>query len=109
MFVALGLIVVLVLLSGFQLALAAGAPWGKFAWGDQHLVVLPLSFRIGFLISATLYADMVLVPLSNLRASPTCLHVQDYDNEKHTFRCILQTSPNRELFGGRRSTVSFQP
>ena len=30
----------------FQVALAAGAPWGRAAWGGQHQGVLPTRLRI---------------------------------------------------------------
>jgi hypothetical protein len=42
-------------LSVFQLALAFGAPLGRFAWGGGH-ERLPTSLRIGSLVSIALYA-----------------------------------------------------
>ncbi|WP_242703444.1 hypothetical protein [Arthrobacter sp. D5-1] len=39
----------------FQVALVAGAPIGRFAWGGQH-DVLPQKLRIGSIISILLYA-----------------------------------------------------
>lgn len=48
--------VVLAALAAFQLALALGAPWGRFAWGGQHERELPRSFRIGSAVSIALYA-----------------------------------------------------
>lgn len=54
---------VLVLLAGFQLALAAGAPLGRLAWGGKH-EVLPPPLRIGSVVSILLYALMALVVLS---------------------------------------------
>ncbi|RYE87314.1 MAG: hypothetical protein EOP19_04585 [Hyphomicrobiales bacterium] len=53
----------LVLLSLFQLALAAGAPLGHFAWGGKHRV-LPSPLRLGSLVSILLYALMTVVVLS---------------------------------------------
>ncbi|MEX1280438.1 MAG: hypothetical protein AB1Z57_07005 [Acidimicrobiia bacterium] len=41
--VALVLVVVLV---GFQLALALGVPWGAAAWGGAHAGVLPTGLRV---------------------------------------------------------------
>lgn len=35
----------------FQLALAAGKPWGQFSWGGKHAGVLPRGFRIGSIFS----------------------------------------------------------
>jgi hypothetical protein len=34
------------LVAGFQVALALGAPWGRAAWGGTHEGRLPRSFRI---------------------------------------------------------------
>ena len=52
---ALALTVVLALLSLFQVALALGAPLGKFAWGGAHRV-LPTKLRMGSLVSVAIYA-----------------------------------------------------
>lgn len=52
---ALLAIVILLALAGFQLALAAGAPLGHFAWGGQHRM-LPISLRISSLIAILVYA-----------------------------------------------------
>jgi hypothetical protein len=46
----------------FQLALAAGAPWGRLAWGGGH-AQLPTSLRIGSLISILVYAVFAIVVL----------------------------------------------
>lgn len=43
------------LLALFQLALALGAPLGRFAWGGGHKR-LPMPLRIGSMISIALYA-----------------------------------------------------
>lgn len=56
---ALGLTVVLALLAAFQIALALGAPLGRFAWGGQHRV-LPPRLRVG---SAVLVLIYVLIDL----------------------------------------------
>jgi hypothetical protein len=52
---ALLLLVLLAALAVFQLALAFGAPLGRFAWGGQHRV-LPTSLRLGSLSSLVIYA-----------------------------------------------------
>jgi hypothetical protein len=63
----------LIWLSIFQLALALGAPIGRFAWGGQH-AVLPTKLRISSLISIVLYfiflfflwsATNLIAPISN--------------------------------------------
>jgi hypothetical protein len=57
---ALALTVVLGLLAVFQLALALGAPLGRFAWGGQYRV-LPARLRVGSAVSILVYALIVLV------------------------------------------------
>ncbi|NYF15229.1 hypothetical protein HDC37_000041 [Microbacterium sp. AK009] len=64
---AVALTVLLVLLGAFQLALAAGAPLGRFAWGGQHLV-LPTRLRIGSVVSILIYAVIVLLAWSRVGA-----------------------------------------
>lgn len=54
--------VILALLTVFQLALAAGAPLGHFAWGGAHRV-LPRKLRVGSLVSIVLYALIAFVLL----------------------------------------------
>jgi hypothetical protein len=53
---------VMALLGVFQLALAAGAPLGRFAWGGGH-ERLPLGYRIGSVISIALYAAFAIIVL----------------------------------------------
>jgi hypothetical protein len=48
----------LLVLMGFQLALAAGAPLGAAAWGGQHPGVLPRRLRI-----ASAIAGLVVYPI----------------------------------------------
>lgn len=62
---AVALTVLLVLLGAFQLALAAGAPLGRFAWGGQHRV-LPTQLRIGSVVSILIYAVIVLLTWSRV-------------------------------------------
>lgn len=57
---ALAFTIVLALLAVFQLALALGAPLGRFAWGGQHRV-LPARLRVGSGVSIVLYAVFALV------------------------------------------------
>ncbi|WP_248239704.1 hypothetical protein [Microbacterium kunmingense] len=64
---AVALTVLLVLLGAFQLALAAGAPLGRFAWGGQHRV-LPTRLRIGSVVSILIYAVIVLLAWSRVGA-----------------------------------------
>ena len=47
--------VILAALAVFQVALALGAPIGRFAWGGQH-DVLPRHLRIGSALSVVVYA-----------------------------------------------------
>lgn len=55
-------VVILALLALFQLALAAGAPLGRFAWGGQHRV-LPRNLRIGSAVSILIYALIAAILL----------------------------------------------
>lgn len=43
-------------LVAFQLALAAGAPVGAFAWGGQHQGALPHTLRVASVASAAVWA-----------------------------------------------------
>lgn len=74
--VALG---VLGLLALFQVALIAGAPLGRFAWGGQHRV-LPTGLRFGSVVSILIYAVFAVFLLSkaglwDLVANETVLDV----------------------------------
>ena len=59
---AIAFTVVLAALAVFQLALALGAPLGRFAWGGAHRV-LPTRLRIGSAISILVYAVMAVLAL----------------------------------------------
>ena len=50
-------------LAVFQVGLAAGRPWGRLAWGGQH-VVLPTRFRAGSAVSILIYGLIAVVFLS---------------------------------------------
>jgi hypothetical protein len=52
--------VLLAALAVFQVALIAGAPLGRYAWGGQH-EVLPTRLRIGSAISVLIYAWIAAV------------------------------------------------
>ncbi|CAN7163837.1 hypothetical protein [Devosia sp. LjRoot3] len=46
----------------FQANLAAGAPWGRLAWGGQYQR-LPLGLRIGSAVSILIYAGFAAIVL----------------------------------------------
>lgn len=56
-------VLLLIAIAVFQARLAAGAPWGAYAWGGQHPGVLPTRFRVASGVAVVLYAAMLLVPL----------------------------------------------
>ncbi|GGI44060.1 hypothetical protein BCL57_000272 [Agromyces flavus] len=62
---AIALTVILAALAVFQLALALGAPIGRFAWGGQHRV-LPTRLRIGSLVSIVIYAVIAVLALDKV-------------------------------------------
>ncbi|MGR2751833.1 hypothetical protein [Agromyces arachidis] len=62
---AIALTVILALLAVFQLALALGAPIGRFAWGGAHRV-LPARLRIGSLVSIVMYAVIAVLALDRV-------------------------------------------
>ncbi len=49
---------------GFQLALAAGAPWGRFAMGGAYPGQFPPPLRVGAVVQAALIALFAAVVLS---------------------------------------------
>ena len=55
--------ILLAALALFQIALAAGAPLGRFAWGGEH-DVLPRRLRVGSVIAVAIYAVFALFLLS---------------------------------------------
>lgn len=59
---AIAFCIVLSALALFQLALAAGAPLGRFAWGGVH-ERLPTNLRIGSVVSIAIYAVFALIVL----------------------------------------------
>jgi len=67
-------IAVLVALAVMQIALAAGAPWGRLAWGGAH-ARLPRHLRIASAFSVALYAGFAWTLLSRLGALPGLIDV----------------------------------
>ena len=61
----IALLSILTVLSVFQIALAAGAPLGRFAWGGTHRV-LPRKLRIGSAVSVAVYAVVAVVALDRV-------------------------------------------
>ncbi|MGH3705139.1 MAG: hypothetical protein ACRDT9_10960 [Agromyces sp.] len=59
---AIVLCVILAALAVFQLALALGAPLGRFAWGGRHRV-LPARLRIGSAVAIVIYAIIAVLAL----------------------------------------------
>ena len=49
---------------GFQIALAAGAPWGSYAMGGRFPGRLPLSMRVAALVQGLLLTGLAAVVLS---------------------------------------------
>jgi len=45
---------------GFQVALAAGLPWGRASWGGAHAGVLPTNLRVASGASALVYAGLAV-------------------------------------------------
>lgn len=66
---ALSLALLLGALGLFQLALVAGAPLGRFAWGGGHRV-LPRALRIGSLVSILIYLLLSMVMLDRADLVP---------------------------------------
>ena len=64
---ALALTVILGALAIFQLALALGAPLGRFAWGGQHRV-LPARLRVGSAVAIVIYALIAVIALVRVGA-----------------------------------------
>lgn len=50
----------------FQLALAAGVPWGAAAWGGANPGVLPAGYRVASGVSAVVWAGVAAVAAGRL-------------------------------------------
>lgn len=59
-------LIVLALLTAFQVALVFGAPLGRFAWGGQHKGVLPRKLRIASIFSIVIYGVFALFVFGKL-------------------------------------------
>ena len=49
----------------FQLALAAGMPWGHLAMGGRYPGTFPPAMRVGAIVQAVLIAFLAIIVLSN--------------------------------------------
>lgn len=63
----------------FQIALAAGAPLGRAAWGGSHFGTLPVGLRVGSGVAVAVWVFAAVVVLARAgatagRASPTRHH-----------------------------------
>lgn len=61
-FLTFALTAMLGLLATFQIALAAGAPLGKLAWGGEH-TTLPLNLRFGAISAVIRYVFIAFIAL----------------------------------------------
>lgn len=52
---SIGLVVVLAIISLFQIALILGAPMGEYAFGGQHKGKLPVQYRISSVLTLGIY------------------------------------------------------
>ena len=66
-------ILVLVLVTCFQIALISGAPWGEYAFGGKHKGALPRNLRIGSVITSFLYLGIAGHYLAQLGVFPKLL------------------------------------
>lgn len=57
--IALLAVLLLGIISLFQIALAAGAPWGAASWGGRHPGKLPTGYRIGSAIAGLFFYPAV--------------------------------------------------
>ena len=55
--------VLLVALGAVQLAVALGAPWGRFVWGGQHDGILPRHLRISSAVVIGVYVVFAVLLL----------------------------------------------
>ena len=66
-------VTLLALVTLFQIALIAGAPWGEYAFGGRHTGVLPRNLRIGSAISSFLYLGIAGHYLAQIGVFPQLL------------------------------------
>lgn len=58
--IAIVFVLLLTALAAFQLLLAAGLPFGRFAWGGQY-TILPPRLRVGSALSVVAYAVFAFI------------------------------------------------
>ena len=63
----------LALITLFQIALIAGAPWGEYAFGGKNKGALPRNLRIGSAISSFLYLGIAGHYLAQIGVFPQLL------------------------------------
>ncbi|TFC81485.1 hypothetical protein E3T24_15115 [Cryobacterium sp. TmT2-59] len=63
--IAIAFVSMLTALATFQLLLAAGLPFGRFAWGGQH-PVLPPRLRVGSVLAVVTYAIFAFIALERV-------------------------------------------
>jgi hypothetical protein len=68
----------------FQVCLAAGAPWGRLAWGGAH-ATLPKGLRIGSAVSAAVMAALCWYYLAGAYGWPPTLS----DSARTTIAWVL--------------------
>ncbi len=61
--------------AAFQLALAAGAPWGRVSYGGTHAGVLPRRLRRASAAAAVVYSALALAVASPRTPPPARRHV----------------------------------
>ena len=66
-------ILLLVLVTCFQVAIISGAPWGEYAFGGKNKGVLPKNLRIGSVITSFLYLGIAGHYLTQLGIFPKLL------------------------------------
>jgi hypothetical protein len=57
-------------LTAFQVALAAGAPWGRLAWSGTHEGTLPAGLRVASGVAAVLWGTATVAVAAELPRSP---------------------------------------
>jgi len=77
-------VIILLVLGVFQVLLALGKPYGRFAWGGQH-VVLPRRLRIGSALSVLLYTLIAYIALGQSDLMESALA----DQTLQTFSWVL--------------------
>jgi hypothetical protein len=66
-------VTLLALITLFQIALIAGAPWGEYAFGGRYKVALPRNLKIGSVISCCMYVGVACHFLAQIGVFPQLL------------------------------------